>query len=80
MAVEQEILGNGATLVHHGPTGPVLSYPRSVNHFLHAVATVLTMGLWAFFWLICVLDRKEVRVQVRIDEAGHVWATRGGIA
>lgn len=80
LAVEQEVLENGATLVHHGPTGPVLSYRRAVNHVLHAVATVLTFGLWAFFWLLSALDRRELRVQLRIDESGHVWATRGGSA
>jgi hypothetical protein len=80
LAVEQEVLDNGATVVHEGVTGPVLAYRRPVRHFLHAVMTVLTAGLWAFFWLLSVLDRTEDRVQLRIDECGHVWATRGGTA
>ncbi|MBB3044393.1 hypothetical protein [Nocardioides soli] len=80
LAVEQEILHNGATLVHHGPTGPVLAYRRPVNHLLHAIATVVTFGIWAFVWLLAVLDRREDRILLRIDEGGHVWATRGGTA
>lgn len=80
LAVEQEVLTNGATLVHEGPTGPVLAYRRPVRHILHAVATILTLGLSAIVWLMSALDRKEDRVLLRIDESGHVWATRGGVA
>lgn len=80
LAVEQEVLANGATVVHEGPTGPVVAYRRPVNHLLHGIATILTLGIWAFFWLLSVLDRSERRVLLRIDESGHVWATRGGVA
>jgi|SRR6478609_1528133 len=80
MAAEQEVLDNGAALVHQGPTGQVLAYRRPVSHLFHAIGTVVTFGLWAFVWLLCVLDRTEDRVLLRIDQTGHVWATRGGRA
>ncbi|MFC7497292.1 MULTISPECIES: hypothetical protein [unclassified Nocardioides] len=76
LAVERQVVDQGGTVVLEGPHGPVLGYRSRVNHFLHALLTVVTMGIWAFFWLLSVLDRGQDRLQIQIDEWGHVWAHR----
>ena len=50
-----------------------LVYRRRVSHFVHAVLTVLTAGLWAPFWLASVLSRREDRVRLEVDR----WAMCG---
>jgi hypothetical protein len=80
LAAERQVMEYGGTVVHDGPHGPVLGYPKSVNHFLYAVATVLTFGIGAFFWLLAVVERREERVQLQVDRWGHVWGQRGATA
>ena len=74
LAVEDQVAGNGATVVHEGPSGVVMAYRRSVSHGLHAVLTVLTGGLWAAVWLYCALSRGDDRVRLEVDPWGNVWA------
>ncbi|WP_345528757.1 hypothetical protein [Nocardioides endophyticus] len=77
LAVERHVMDHGGTVIHEGPHGPVLGYPKTVNHLLYAVLTVLTFGIGAFFWLLAVLERREERIQLQVDKWGHVWGQRG---
>jgi hypothetical protein len=45
---------------------------RPVNHLLHLVATVLTLGIWSMVWLVLVLTAGEKRELIRVTEAGDV--------
>jgi hypothetical protein len=45
---------------------------KPVNHLLHLVATVLTLGIWSLIWLILVLTAGEKRELVRVTESGDV--------
>ena len=74
LAVEDQVASNGATVVHDGPSGVVLSYRRSVSHGFHAALTLFTAGLWAVFWLATVLGRQDDRVRLEADKWGNVWA------
>jgi hypothetical protein len=80
LAVEDQVTTNGATVVLDGPTGVVLAYRRPVSHGFHAVATILTGGLWAVVWLADGLGRREERVRLEIDDWGNVWARWGASA
>jgi hypothetical protein len=80
LAVERHVMDHGGTVIHDGPHGPVLGYPKTVNHFVYAVLTVVTFGIGAFFWLLAVLERREERIQLHVDKWGHVWGQRGATA
>ncbi|WP_182526678.1 hypothetical protein [Nocardioides dongkuii] len=77
LAVEDQVLTNGATVVHEGPSGVVLSYRRRPAHAAHAIMTLLTGGLWAVVWAACALGEARDRVLLEVDPWGHVWATQG---
>jgi len=74
LAVEDQVAANAATVVLDGPSGVVLAYRRPVSHFLHAVMTLLTGGLWAVVWLALALGAREDRVRLEADLWGNVWA------
>jgi hypothetical protein len=50
----------------------VLVIGRPVNHLLHLLATVLTVGIWGFVWVILILTGGENRELVRVDESGNI--------
>lgn len=51
----------------------VLRYGRPVNHILHLLLTVFTLGLWAPIWLlIVVLGSGERRRVLSVDPFGLV--------
>ncbi len=74
LAVEDEVATKRAAVVFTGPTGVVLAYQRPISHFLHAVLTLLTGGIWGFVWVALVLARRETRTRLEVDAWGHVWA------
>jgi hypothetical protein len=50
----------------------VIIIGKPVNHILHLLATVLTVGIWGFVWVLLVLVGGEKRELVRVDESGNV--------
>jgi hypothetical protein len=73
LAVEDEVATAGATVVHDGPSGVVLSHRPSVSHGLHALLTLLTAGLWAVVWLYITFTNRDERVRFEVDGWGNVW-------
>lgn len=74
LAVEDQVTDNGATVVLDSPRGAVLSYRPRVAHLFHAVATLLTAGLWAVVWILVTLSSRDRRVRFEADRWGNVWA------
>lgn len=54
----------------------VLIIGKPVNHVLHLLATVLTLGVWALVWILLVLTGGEQRELIRVDERGDVTIER----
>lgn len=50
----------------------VLLYGKPVNHVLHLIITVLTLGLWVVIWLPLVVIGGEKRQMISVDEFGSV--------
>jgi hypothetical protein len=73
-AVEDQVATNGATVVFEHDRRVILGYRRRVPHLLLAVVTVLTAGLGLVVWLLVALNRGEERIQLVVDDWGHVWA------
>ncbi len=47
---------------------PWLVHGRPVNHILHLLLSVFTVGLWLVVWLILTVTGGEERVLVQVDE------------
>lgn len=73
-AVAAEAL-NGASVVLRDRHNAVLGYQRPVNHFAHALLSLLTAGIWVPVWIVMAVSRKEDRVRLDVDGWGNVWAS-----
>ena len=53
----------------------VLVSGRRVNHILHLLLSLFTLGLWLIVWLLLALFGGERLETVRVDEQGriHTW-------
>jgi hypothetical protein len=71
-AAERETL-MGGDVRDRRATSCVLGTKHPVNHLGHLVLSVVTVGLWAFIWLVMMLDRREDRVLLSVDRYGNVW-------
>jgi len=45
---------------------------KPVNHILHLILTVLTLGLWLIVWAILIVTGGEKRRMIAVDEFGNV--------
>ncbi len=75
LAVDDQVAAHGADVVHEGPSGVVLGYRRPVSMTSNALLTLVTVGLWAPFWLASIARRREDRVRLEADRWGNVWGT-----
>lgn len=44
---------------------------KPVNHVLHLVLTLFTLGIWSTVWLALTIFGGEKRSMVTVDEFGH---------
>ena len=49
----------------------VLVHGHQVNHVLHLIITLITLGMWAIVWIALVLFGGEKREIVEVDEWGN---------
>ena len=45
---------------------------KPVNHILHLILTLVTLGFWVIVWIILVLTGGEKRRTITVDEWGNV--------
>ena len=45
---------------------------KPVNHILHLILTIVTVGFWGIVWLILVIAGGEKREMITVDEYGNV--------
>ena len=50
----------------------VLVKGKRVNHILHLILTLITLGMWGFVWILLVIIGGERRSVVRVDEFGNI--------
>ena len=53
----------------------VLVQKQDVNHILHLILSVCTAGLWLVVWAIMVLQTKDIRQVLQVDEYGSITLT-----
>jgi hypothetical protein len=44
---------------------------KPVNHILHLILTLLTLGVWVFVWIAMVIFGGETRYKISVDEYGN---------
>ena len=54
----------------------VLLQGHRVNHLLHALITLFTVGLWAIVWIALAILGGEKRELVQVDEWGNPTVAR----
>ncbi len=78
-AVQAEVAAGG-TVESQADYSAVIRWHKNVNHVLHLLLTLLTLGFWAFVWIgiviYAVTQRKAVALEV--DEYGHLLRQRIG--
>lgn len=50
----------------------VLVKGKKVNHVLHLILTLITLGFWLIPWIVLVIVGKEKRMMVSVDDYGNV--------
>ena len=48
-------------------------YGKPVNHVLHAILTVLLLGLWLIVWIALIITGGEKRTIITVDEYGRIY-------
>jgi hypothetical protein len=51
-----------------------------VNHVMHAILSLLTLGLWLIVWLVVVMVPRTQRMSLRVDESGMCGPFLPGLA
>jgi len=54
----------------------VLSKGSAVNHGLHGVLSLVTLGTWLIVWIPLALLSGEKREMATVDEFGHVLVSK----
>ena len=51
---------------------------RRVNHVLHLLIALFTVGLWVLVWLIIAITGGEERYLIQVDAFGRIIRTKVG--
>lgn len=64
-------VATGMRVESQGPYNAILVKGKPVNHVLHLILTLVTLGFWLIVWIILVLIGGEKRSQVTVDDFGN---------
>lgn len=72
-AVQQEVV-RGGRVESQSDYSAIIRYGQPVNHTLHLILTLVTLGLWGIVWLIVwiVSTTSNKAVTLTADEFGQV--------
>jgi hypothetical protein len=68
----QNSVAQGTRVQSQSEYQAVMAKGKAVNHVLHVLITVFTLGLWLPVWLILALTGGEKREMITVDEWGNV--------
>ncbi len=75
-AVVQAEVVRGARIESQTDTLAVIVHGRRVNHLLHFLVGVFTIGAWWFIWLLLAVLGGEKRYLIAVDDHGNVSTRR----
>ncbi len=63
---------NGARVGSQSDFQAVLVFGHRVNHVLHLLVGLVTVGVWWIAWLLLALRGGEKRIAMTVDQAGRI--------
>lgn len=67
----QNAAATGARVETQSDFQAIVVRGKPVNHVLHAILTLFTIGIWAIAWIILALTGGEKREMLVVDEWGN---------
>ncbi len=68
----QMAVGRGLRVDTQSETMVVVVSGKPVNHILHLILTLVTLGFWGIVWIILVVAGGEKRQMITVDDYGNV--------
>jgi hypothetical protein len=65
-------VANGARVESQSDYQAVLVRGKNINHVLHLILTLVTLGFWVIIWIALAIFGGEKRSMVTVDEYGNV--------
>lgn len=65
----------GAVIEHRQDFEAVVRYDKRVNHVVHGILSLITLGAWLVVWLIVAFYARPARFALRVDTFGRVVET-----
>lgn len=72
--VQREVAAGGR-VESRGDYDAVIVRGQRVNHVLHLILSVLTLGLWLIVWVLLAITGGEKRSVITVDEFGRTNVT-----
>lgn len=69
-AVVREV-SKGGRVESQTATQAIIVHGKNVNHILHLILTLVTLGFWVFVWIALVVIGGEKRVILSVDDYGN---------
>ena len=70
-----DAVAKGWGIESQGQYHAVIVQGERVNHLLHLILSIITVGLWIIVWLILVISGGQERMMIYVDEQGEVSVT-----
>ena len=67
----EKFIAQGSRIESRTDFQAVLVRGRPVNHILHLLLSVLTLGVWLVVWVILSISGGEERSLLQVDEDGN---------
>jgi hypothetical protein len=74
-AVAQAV-ADGFRVETAGDSYAVLMFGQPLNHLVHLLATIATLGLWGIMWILLAFTWSQTRRAIFVDEFGAVQTTQ----
>ena len=62
----------GKRVVFRGDYQAIVADGTPVNHILHLILSLFTVGLWSVIWMLDISFHKETKEFVKVDSNGNV--------
>ena len=72
----ERAIARGARIENQSDFQAVVVEGRPVNHILHLLLSVFTLGFWAIIWIALAIFGGEKRSLIRIDKNGNPHTTK----
>ncbi len=74
--VNRILLRKNRRLEHRSDFQAIIVRGKPVNHILHLLLTIFTIGIWAFVWLAMAGSGGEKRAAMQVDRHGQITITQ----